>query len=156
MKRKLALLQVLLPETPLLLLDEPTNTLDPTMREELLRQLVAARKRGQAVLFSSHVLSEVEQVCDRVAILKEGRLVFWQCMAELRDSRRVRVRLSDHEPLPSLPGLDIRAQHDGEVELAYTGPLPKLLDWLSGRSVEDVRIEPLGLAPIYQRYHAAE
>ena len=68
MKRKIALMQVLLPETPLVILDEPTNTLDPTMRDQLLVQLREASKRGQAVLFSSHVLTEVEQVCDRVAI----------------------------------------------------------------------------------------
>ncbi|HEX5270827.1 MAG TPA: ATP-binding cassette domain-containing protein, partial [Gemmataceae bacterium] len=67
MKRKVALLQVLLPHAPLLILDEPTNALDPTMRDELLAQLRQARDAGQAVLFSSHVLSEVEQVCDRVA-----------------------------------------------------------------------------------------
>ena len=75
MKRKVALLQVLLPKTPLLILDEPTNTLDPTMRDELLDQLVRARAQGQAVLFSSHVLAEVERVCDRVGILQHGQLV---------------------------------------------------------------------------------
>src|SRR5579862_3872132 len=72
MKRKVALLQVLLPGVPLLMMDEPTNTLDPTMRDELLAQLLDARQRGQAVLFSSHVLTEVERVCDRVAILRQG------------------------------------------------------------------------------------
>src|SRR5436309_7757150 len=81
MKRKVALLQVLAPHTPLVILDEPTNTLDPNMREELLLQLRQARDHGQTVLFSSHVLSEVEQVCDRVAILKQGKLVHLQTMA---------------------------------------------------------------------------
>src|SRR5207248_2867221 len=84
MKRKVALLQVLLPQTPLLILDEPTNTLDPTMRDELLGQLVKARNQGQAVLFSSHVLAEVERVCDRVGILQHGRLAHLQKMSELR------------------------------------------------------------------------
>src|SRR5213083_2750922 len=68
MKRKVALLQVLLPRAPLLILDEPTNTLDPTMRDQLLAQIRHAGQQGQAVLFSSHVLSEVERVCDRVGI----------------------------------------------------------------------------------------
>ena len=66
MKRKVALLAVLVPNVPLIILDEPTNTLDPTMRDELLEQLRGAKARGQAVLFSSHVLQEVEAVCDRV------------------------------------------------------------------------------------------
>jgi len=75
MKRKVALLTVLVPNVPLIVLDEPTNTLDPTMRDELLEQLKAAKARGQAVLFSSHVLQEVEAVCDRVGILRQGKLV---------------------------------------------------------------------------------
>ena len=83
MKRKAALLQVLLPPVPLLILDEPTNTLDPVMRDELLAQLLEARKRGQAVLFSSHVLTEVEQICDRVAILRQGKLVHMEQMSEV-------------------------------------------------------------------------
>src|SRR5207249_3018271 len=92
MKRKVALLQVLAPHAPLLILDEPTNTLDPTMRDELLGQLGQARDAGQAVLFSSHVLSEVERVCDRVGILQRGRLVHLQDMHALRRGRLVRAR----------------------------------------------------------------
>ena len=72
MKRKVALLSALLPNVPLIVLDEPTNALDPSMRGQLLEQLSLAQKRGQSVLFSSHVLAEVEQVCDRVAILRRG------------------------------------------------------------------------------------
>ena len=64
---------MLVPKVPLIILDEPTNTLDPTMRDELLEQFRNAKARGQAVLFSSHVLHEVEAVCDRVAILPPRR-----------------------------------------------------------------------------------
>src|SRR6185295_18762408 len=75
MKRKVALLAVLVPNVPLIILDEPTNTLDPTMRDEFLLQLRLAKEAGKAILFSSHVLQEVEAVCDRVAILRKGKLV---------------------------------------------------------------------------------
>ena len=157
MKRKVALLQVLLARAPLLILDEPTNTLDPTMRDELLALLREARGAGQAVLFSSHVLAEVESVCDRVGILQRGRLVHLQSMRELAGGRRIRVRLAaSPAALPSLPGLNLTAQHDGEVTLEYTGPLPPLLESLPRWPVDDVRIEPLGLAAIYRRYHGAE
>ncbi|MBY0515053.1 MAG: ATP-binding cassette domain-containing protein, partial [Gemmataceae bacterium] len=98
MKRKVALLAVLIPRVPLIVLDEPTNTLDPTMRDELLDQLKAARDRGQAVLFSSHVLAEVEAVCDRVGILRKGRLVHLQHMDDLRDGRAVTARLTGPRP----------------------------------------------------------
>src|SRR5947209_11423576 len=93
MKRKVALLTVLAPRVPLVILDEPTNTLDPTMRDELLAQLREARNRGQTVLFSSHVLAEVEQVCDRVGILQSGKLVHLQSLTELNaEERLIRVR----------------------------------------------------------------
>jgi ABC-2 type transport system ATP-binding protein len=157
MKRKLALLQVLVARADLLVLDEPTNTLDPTMRDELLAQLREARTQGQAVLFSSHVLAEVEQVCDRVGILKNGRLVHLQKMAELRESRLVRARFArPPEAAPDLPGLHERQRRADEITWEYTGPLPSLLAWLARQEVADLRLEPLGLTGIYHRYHGAQ
>lgn len=154
MKRKVALLAVLLPGTPLLVLDEPTNTLDPNMRDELLAQLVEAKEHGQAVLFSSHVLTEVERVCDRVAILKEGRLVHMQEMHSLRAEQRIRVRLAAAAPeLPALPGLRGGAAGDGLLELVYGGPMPALLGWLATLPVLDLQIEPMGLFEVYRHYH---
>jgi ABC-2 type transport system ATP-binding protein len=173
MKRKVALLQVLVPQVPLLILDEPTNTLDPTMRDELLGQIREASRQGQAVLFSSHVLAEVEQVCHRVGILRRGRLVHMQEMKELNEAHLIRARFSGPPPdkLPSLPGLQVQesnspqggwsGDHDttrdqetsGELTLAYTGSLPPLVEWLGRQALADLRLEPLGLSAIYRRYH---
>jgi ABC-2 type transport system ATP-binding protein len=162
MKRKVALLQVLVPEAPLLILDEPTNTLDPIMRDELLDQIRQARARGQAVLFSSHVLAEVEKVCDRVGILQRGRLVHVQPLADLRRGRLVRVRFADMKAgrpfpvVPELAGLQVRDRQGDEMTLEYRGPLPPLLEWLAGQPVADLELEPLGLGGIYARYHGTE
>jgi ABC-2 type transport system ATP-binding protein len=157
MKRKVALLQVLAARAPLLILDEPTNTLDPTMRDELLAQLRRARGQGQAVLFSSHVLAEVEKVCDRVGIMHHGRLAHVQDMRRLQADRLVRARFPRPPgELPDLPGLRLTGQADGELTLEYGGPLPPLLDWLAGRQVTDLSVTPLGLGPIYRRYHGGE
>jgi ABC-2 type transport system ATP-binding protein len=177
MKRKVALLQVLVPQVPLLILDEPTNTLDPSMRDELLGQLRQASRQGQAVLFSSHVLTEVEQVCDRVGILRQGRLVHLQEMKELREAHLIRARFASRPPdqLPDLPGLQLQEQHPSEVAwsgdqattgdhattgattreltLTYSGPLPPLVEWLGRQALADLRLEPLGLSAIYRRYH---
>jgi ABC-2 type transport system ATP-binding protein len=158
MKRKVALLSVLSPHVPLLILDEPTNTLDPTMRDELLAQLREARDRGQTVLFSSHVLAEVEQVCDRVGILQAGRLAHMQSIAELNSEERL-VRVHFRRPsveLPSLPGIDVLHRTDGEIRFSQRGPLAPLLEWLGRQPVADLQIEPLGLAAVYARYHGAE
>jgi len=151
MKRKVALITALVPKVPLIVLDEPTSALDPTMRSQLLDQLRLARDRGQAVLFSSHVLAEAEQVCDRVAILRRGKLVHVQDMAALREGRWVRAKFAT-APTSGPDGATITTVNGG-VEMDYRGPLPALLAWLSQHSPKDLRIEPLGLGPLYARIH---
>src|SRR5262249_41822232 len=155
MKRKVALLAVLVPNVALIILDEPTNTLDPTMRDELLEQLRSAKARGQAVLFSSHVLHEVEAVCDRVAILRRGELVHLQEMSELREGRTVSARLTGAAPQrgPGGAAPPPEATTNGHLTLTYRGPLPVLLDWLAKQPVADLKVEPQGLGPIYRRFH---
>jgi ABC-2 type transport system ATP-binding protein len=154
MKRKVALLLVLMPRVPLLMMDEPTNTLDPSMRDELLAQLGEVRDRGQAVLFSSHVLTEVERVCDRVAILRQGKLVHLQEMGELRQALRVGIRFEGSAPpLPPFQGLALRRQVGNDLTLEYRGDLQMLLGWLGHQRVAALHIEPLGLSEIYHHYH---
>ena len=154
MKRKVALLQVLVPRAPLLILDEPTNTLDPSMRDELLGQLRQARAQGQAVLFSSHVLAEVERVCDRVGILHRGRLVHEENLADRREIRSIRATFAKPgEQVPRLPGLRHWQWQQRQLVMEYAGPLPPLLEWLAQEAVQDLKIEPLGLAGVYQYYH---
>ena len=154
MKRKIALLAILVPKVPLLILDEPTNTLDPTMRDELRGQLRVAKESGKAVLFSSHVLHEVEAVCDRVLILRRGRLVHEQPMAALREGRHVTATVTG--PLAGEPGDSPVSVEGGRLSLEYRGPLPPLLDWLGRQPVADLKIEPLGLGAIYRKYHGAD
>jgi ABC-2 type transport system ATP-binding protein len=153
MKRKVALMQVLVLHASLIIMDEPTNTLDPSMRDELLLQVKRAREQGQTVLFSSHVLQEVEQVCDRVGILQHGKLVHVQDMHDLRQGRLVRLRYVRQTALPALAGMQLREQDEQGACFEYTGELPPLFRWLADTPLADVRMEPLGLAPIYFRYH---
>src|SRR5260370_34273237 len=156
MNRKAALLQVPVTQAPLLIMDEPTNALDPTMRDELLLQVRRARERGQTVLFSSHVMAEVEQVCDRVAILQKGRLVHLQVMAELREGRLVRARFKGEPgPMPQLDGLRVRERKDDLLVLEYTESPPELLAWLGRPPLVAPRVEPPGLTAGYQRIHGA-
>jgi ABC-2 type transport system ATP-binding protein len=153
MKRKVALMQVMLAKTPVAVLDEPTNTLDPTMRDELLDQIKEAQQQGQTILFSSHVLHEVERVCDRVAILASGRLVHLQQMPELMSQRRATVQFRQ---VPTTPVPDnIAVERNGlSWQLHLTDQLHATLAWLADQDVAEVRIEPEGLAGIYQRHHA--
>lgn len=156
MRQKLALAMVLAIDCPLLILDEPTANLDPTARAEVLDLVREARQAGRTVMFSSHVLSEIEETCDRVVILRAGRLVHEQSIAHLRRRHRITARLAG--PLGELPaelaaGVRISHQADGRVELEVAESLTDLLGWLAGLPLGELRIEPVGLATIYDHYH---
>lgn len=159
MRQKLALAASLAAKTALVILDEPTSNLDPTVRGEVLALVREARSEGRTVIFSSHVLSEVEHVCDRVAVLRSGRLAHIQVLAELRRQHRIRARLTGDLPPPPA-GLDdeleIHANGDGHVTIQTPGELAPLLSWLAGLPLAEVRIEPLGLQAVYDRFHAAD
>jgi ABC-2 type transport system ATP-binding protein len=157
MKRKVALIQVLTTHAPLLILDEPTNALDPTMRRQLLDRLKEVRGRGQAVLFSSHVLGEVEEVCDRVGILQRGRLVHRQSLADLRQVRKIRVRFTGPAPaVPHFAGLQRAFHEQDRAVLLSDGPLEQVLQWLAQQPVQELTVESVGLESVYARYHGAE
>jgi ABC-2 type transport system ATP-binding protein len=157
MKQKLALAAMLAAATPIYILDEPTSNLDPTVRATVLSLVAEARAAGKTVIFSSHVLSEVEQVCDRVVILRSGQLVHTQLMREVREQHRIVARLTG--PLPPVPEplsdrLSVVSHNGQEAVLEAPGELAPLLSWLATLPLSDMRIEPLGLRTIYNRFHA--
>lgn len=158
MRQKLALVVTLSADVPLLILDEPTSNLDPNVRREVNALVREARQEGRTVIFSSHVLSEVEETCDRVAILREGRLVGSQVMSELRQQHRIRATLSG--TLPDVPDelrdqLTIQRDSNRQLTIDTPGELAPILGWLATLPLNEVRIEPLGLRRIYDRYHNA-
>ena len=101
-RQKVALVAAFATRAPLLMLDEPTSGLDPLMEREFRGCVAEARERGQTVFLSSHQLAEVEAVCDRVAILRAGRLVEVDGIADLRQLHRTVVELSYRGGQPSL------------------------------------------------------
>ena len=156
MRQKLALAMVLAIDCPLLILDEPTANLDPTARGEVLDLVREARRAGRTVIFSSHVLSEIEDTCDRVVILRGGLLVHEQSIAHLRRRHRITARLRG--PLSELPkgladSVRISQTADGCVEFEVAESLTDLLGWLASLPLGELRIEPVGLATIYDHYH---
>ncbi len=156
MRQKLALAVTLSIDAPLLILDEPTANLDPTVRATVTELILEARSRQRTVLLSSHILPEIEQVCDRVAILCQGRLVHTQVMSELRRRHRIRARLRGpfSKPPNELASLSIQTGPDGHVVIETCGDLAPLLGWLSTTTLDEIQIEPLGLRPVYDRFHA--
>ena len=145
MRQKLGLIQALQHEPELVVLDEPSDGLDPMARAALALELEALRARGAAVLLASHVLSEVERVADRVAVLHRGRLLALEAMSTLRAGEAVRVTLSFAGAPPDLAGLDgvrLVEQSDRRLVLVAEPPLEGLL-----RELSRTRIVALEVAP---------
>jgi ABC-2 type transport system ATP-binding protein len=159
MRQKLALAATLAPQTPVLILDEPTSNLDPTVRAVVLELVAEARHQGRTVIFSSHVLSEVEQVCDRVAFLRAGRLVHEQIMSALRQRHCIHAVLNG--PLPPVPDalrqdVAVRVEDDGKVTIETPGELSPLLGWLATLPVTRMHVEPVGLRSLYAHLHGKD
>jgi len=157
MRQKLALAAVLSPDVPLIILDEPTSSLDPTVRSLVAELVGELRAEGRTVLFSSHVLSEVEEVCDRVAILRAGRLVHMQKISELKQQHLIHAQLNGQSlsvPPELQQSVSVRTGAGRQVTIQSSGELAPLLGWLAELRLSQVRVEPVGLAAVYQRYHA--
>ena len=155
MKQKLALAQAFADPVDVLILDEPTSALDPSARGDVLDLVREARRLGQTVIFSGHVLAEVEQIADRVAIMRRGRLMHVEDMRDRRGGRQLLVRYEGPPPdrLPDELGLTLLRRESGVDLLAHDGPVGPLLGWLHERGVADLAVGTEGLQSLYDRFH---
>jgi ABC-2 type transport system ATP-binding protein len=160
MKRKLGIIQAFQAKPPLLILDEPTEGLDPLMQESFYSLLADVKRGGATVFMSSHVLSEVERVCDRIALLRKGEMVL---LATVQESRRLaprRVRVFFHEDVdahPELPaGHELAERTPRLWRLTVTGPMGPLLELLEGLPVKDLELDEARLEDVVLRYYREE
>lgn len=159
MRQKLALSVVLAVNAPLLILDEPTANLDPNVRGEIMEMVKEAQAAGRTVIFSSHVLPEVEDTCDRVGILRKGKLVHTQLMKDLKMQHRVHAILHEGEHLLPVPDelqgqMTVMDQGDNRVLIETPGELSTILHWLANSPLRDVYVQPVGLRSVYDQYHS--
>ena len=160
MKRKLGIIQAFQTNPPLLILDEPTEGLDPLMQESFYALLADAKRAGTTVFMSSHVLSEVERVCDRIALLRKGEMVLLSSVQESRRlaPRRVRISftadVSAHRELP--PGHELTEKTPRLWRLSVAGPLGPLLALLKDLPVEDMEVEEARLEDVVLKYYREE
>ena len=157
MKRKLGIIQAFEADPPLLILDEPTEGLDPLMQESFYALLKESKQRGRTVFMSSHVLSEVERVCDRIALLRKGELVLLAGLEAIRrlTARHVRVLFSRDVTTPSgfPPGHQFLETTPRVWRLEVTGPLGPLHTALGGLPVEDLEVREARLEDVVLKYY---
>jgi ABC-2 type transport system ATP-binding protein len=159
-RQKLGLILALAHEPQLLILDEPTTALDPLVQETLFAHLRRVVGAGRTVFFSSHTLSEVERLCDRVGILHDGRLVADETLATLRARARRLVTIRWHgesAPAGDPPAfLEILEQGERHWRAALTGPVTEFVRWCADQPIADLVVEQPDLAALFQQYYAAE
>lgn len=158
MKQKLGLALAFADPVDILILDEPTSTLDPSARAEVLRMVAEARSLGQTVIFSGHVLAEVEAVSDRLAILRKGRLMHVEDMHARRGTRMLLMKFSGEAPaeFPDELELSVRERNGRTILLEHHGAAGPLLRWLGSMDVEDIAIGTEDLHSLYNRFHGPD
>ena len=161
MRQKLGLVLALVHRPKLLILDEPTSGLDPLMQQRLYEHLRGRAAEGTTIFFSSHTLSEVETLCDRVAILRDGKLVANETLEALRKrtKREVTLRWNDKTAprklaLPNF--LELRERRGRECQCTLTGPVMELVRWSATQPLDDLAIGPPDLESLFRRYYQQE
>jgi ABC-2 type transport system ATP-binding protein len=157
-KRKLGLIQAFMHRPDLLILDEPTSGLDPLVRHEFFLLVAEAKAAGQTVFFSSHNLPEVARVCDRVAIIRSGRLVALEDVADLksRSLRSVEIRFGgdfDARAFEALAGLEITALDKRSLKGRMQGGMDPLLKAAARFRVDDFSSREPGLEDVFLAFY---
>jgi beta-exotoxin I transport system ATP-binding protein len=157
MRQKLGIIQALQHDPELAILDEPSEGLDPLMQRAFYAILDDLRAAGRTIFFSSHVLSEVERVCDRVAIVRHGRLVALEDVAGLLARRKRNVELIVDGPPPALDGVpgvsDLRLEPDGRIACRLVGDVGPFLAAIAAARVRDLTIEPASLEDAFLEFY---
>ena len=154
-KKKVGIVQGLLHNPTLLFLDEPTSGLDPLMQRKFFDLVREENRKGVTVFFSSHFLGEVQRLCDRVGIIREGRMVEVSDIRTLQKNNYKKIRvLSQNEPASfEMPGVS-NLHQDGEwTQFFYSGDINQVLLRVSNLKVDDVSIEEPTLEEIFMHYY---
>ncbi|HPJ21819.1 MAG TPA: ABC transporter ATP-binding protein [Clostridia bacterium] len=155
-KKKVGIVQGLLHEPKLIMLDEPTSGLDPLMQNKFFNLILEENKKGATVFFSSHILAEVQKMCNRVAIIRDGHIVKTEDIAILRKDtyKKVYVRTDKKAGDPSkYPGVSNVEIVDGEIRFLYKGDINQLLALVTKNAVLDLNIVEPDLEEVFMHYY---
>ncbi|NTW29593.1 MAG: ABC transporter ATP-binding protein [Coriobacteriia bacterium] len=159
-KKKVGIIQGLLHEPKLIILDEPTGGLDPLIQQQFFHLLREENQKGATILFSSHILSEVQKLCDKVAIIKEGTIIKVEQIRTLMENSTKRFKLET-----AVPANDADFRIDGVSDLVvvkntasflYRGHINEMLQKLSGIDLTDLLVEEPDLEEIFLHYYQKE
>jgi len=156
-RQKLGIIQALMHDPRVLLLDEPTSGLDPLMQQEFNNVIKDFKMRGCTVFLSSHILPEIEKICDRVAIIKDGRLVAIERINELISKKvlYINVVFKDSINLDELrlPGVTAINEIDGRIQITVKGEIDPLIKMFSKHKINDLTVEHASLEETFLEFY---
>lgn len=157
-RKKVSIVQSLLHSPALLILDEPTTGLDPLMQSVFFELLRSENKRGMTIFFSSHILTEVQMLCKRVAIIKEGKVIQLEDIDNLRKKqlKKVTIEFGDQLNIQSfaIPGIEnVITKPGNRMSCMYSGNINELVSFLSGKHILNLMIEEPSLDEIFLHYY---
>ena len=155
-RKKVGIVQGLLHQPKLLLLDEPTAGLDPLMQQRFFQLIREENRRGATIFFSSHILGEVQRMCNRVAIIKEGRIIELADIRTLQQNNYKKIRVEAGELDPAyfdIPGVTNLEQRDGSVRFFFKGDINAVMRKISDIDITDATIEEPTLEEIFMHYY---
>ncbi|MCD6284542.1 MAG: ABC transporter ATP-binding protein [Anaerolineae bacterium] len=155
-KKKVGIVQGLLHQPKLLFLDEPTAGLDPLMQRKFFQLIRQENQRGVTVFFSSHILGEVQRLCSRVGIIKEGRIAEIADILTLQQNNYKRISVAGDNLDPAyfdMPGVSNLEHNNGTVHFFYKGDINTIMRKIGGITLSDVTIEEPTLEEIFMHYY---
>jgi len=159
-KKKVGIVQGLLHEPKLIILDEPTSGLDPLMQQKFFNLLKEENEKGATILFSSHILSEVQRLCSRFAIIKEGRIIKIEKMSSINDNNYKKFKLEANSKIEEnylkINGVTNLTVQGNEANFLYKGDLNPIMQKISGLSVANLSVVEPDLEEIFLHYYEKE
>lgn len=153
-KKKVAVVQALMGNHKLLILDEPTNGLDPLIQNKLFELLKKYQRSGTTIFLSSHNLAEVEKYCDRVGIVKDGKILDIKEVAKINrlDMKKVVIK-SDEDINLNIKGIEDLHRINGEIHFIFNNGIDQLIKALSKYKIKDITILPISLEDDFLKYY---
>ncbi|MDF2868437.1 MAG: transporter related [Anaerocolumna sp.] len=159
-KKKVGIVQGLLHEPKLIILDEPTSGLDPLMQQKFFELMEEENKKGATIFFSSHILSEVQRMCSRVAFIKDGKLIKLEKMSNLQDNSYKRIHLEARKTMEGesfkVPGVNDLKVKENSVDFIFKGNLNDILRKITEFDLRNISITEPDLEEIFLHYYAKE
>jgi ABC-2 type transport system ATP-binding protein len=159
-KKKVGIVQGLLHEPKLIILDEPTSGLDPLMQQKFFELLEEENKKGATILFSSHILSEVQRLCNRVAIIKEGKIVTVEKISTLKENNykkfKIEMKTMIEKKYFEMNGVSDLESKDPMISFLYKGDINEVMKKIAGIEIANLWIEEPDLEEIFMHYYEKE